>query len=451
MKTFLLALALAVVGSGSGMADVVNGSFESGTPNDGAGTHWTRLVPGDPSLTGWTVVSGNVDWFSAQVAPACAGNRSLELNGNINGAVSQTFATKPGVAYRVTFCMAANPNGPPAVKTLLVGVDSNQYMNYEFDATGHTLTDMGWQTRTFTFTATGASTQLRFESRTTRDDGGLNAYGPVIDNVVVVEDSATRTLTDQWWIEAESGWGASVLQQRDTLFVCFFVYGPDNKPTWFVAVATYQSGSPSGRQVYAGELWVTTGPWYGGDFNTALRTDRKAGTFTFDVGGGSASSNTATMTYTVDGTTVQENVTRQTWAYENIGGSYYGGLVWDEACGPAGREKDHFEILGSMQIAHAPDNTVRIDWQPTSVISNGVAQPVPGNASMVYSGPYAQSGHMGQVKGILTYTFGEDAGTIPWNLFDIERTINGIMGRLDGIGQDAEACHYDGRLGGVRR
>ena len=27
-----------------------------------------------------------------------------------------------------------------------------------------------------------------------RDDGGLNAYGPVIDNVAVTEDRAPRTL-----------------------------------------------------------------------------------------------------------------------------------------------------------------------------------------------------------------------------------------------------------------
>ena len=50
--------------------------------------------------------------------------------------------------------------------------------------------------------------------------------------------AAVANFQDQWWNAGESGWGAAVLQQWETLFVCFFVYGPDGKPTWFVAVAT---------------------------------------------------------------------------------------------------------------------------------------------------------------------------------------------------------------------
>ena len=42
-------------------------------------------------------------------------------------------------------------------------------------------------------------------------------------------------LLGSWWIPDESGWGASVLQQWDTLFIDLFVYRTDNKPTWFVA------------------------------------------------------------------------------------------------------------------------------------------------------------------------------------------------------------------------
>jgi len=213
MNSVIMAVVLAIVGSGSGMADVVNGNFESGTPNDGAGTHWTRLSPGDPSLSGWTVSRGNVDWVSAQAAQPCAGSRSLELNGNTDGTVSQSLATKPGVACRVTFCMAGNPNGPPAVKTVIVSATGNPYAQYAFDTTGRTLTDMGWSTRTYSFTATGPSTTIQFDSHTTRNDAGLNAYGPVIDNVIVAEDRATRTLTDQWWNAGESGCGMSVLQE----------------------------------------------------------------------------------------------------------------------------------------------------------------------------------------------------------------------------------------------
>jgi choice-of-anchor C domain-containing protein len=447
MKKFLFAVIIAAVGSGTAMADVVNGSFESGTPNDGATTHWTRLAPGDASLAGWTVDSGNVDWWSAQVAPGCAGSRSLELNGNTNGHVRQTLATKPGVAYRVTFCLAGNPNGPPAVKTLRVEAGPDQQSEYEFDTNGRTLTDMGWSTRSFTFTATDTSTTLRFVSATNRDDGGLNAFGPVIDNVVVAEDRATRTLTDQWYIEAESGWGAAVLQQGNTLFIDLFVYGADGKPTWFVAAATYQSGAPTGHVVFTGDVYTATGPYYGAAFNSAPVLGRKVGTLTFD----SDTVETATLTYSVDGTNVVKNVTRQTWRLENIAGSYYGGFVWDQACGPGGTERDHMEFFGSLQSTHSADNVVTIVWQITSVTENGVAQPVPANASISLTGPYTQSGHMGKVQGTLNFAFGDEVGTLPWNLFEIERTINGIVGRFTSDSPYSDACHYDGRFGGVRR
>jgi hypothetical protein len=49
--------------------------------------------------------------------------------------------------------------------------------------------------------------------------------------------ASTTNYSDQWWIPAESGWGASVLQQWDTLFIDLFVYGTDNKPAWFTAAA----------------------------------------------------------------------------------------------------------------------------------------------------------------------------------------------------------------------
>jgi choice-of-anchor C domain-containing protein len=200
MKRFVLAIVVGILGMGSASADVVNGGFESGTPNDGAGTHWTRLSPGDTSMTGWTIVSGNVDWFSAQAATACAGSRSVDLNGNTNGTISQSFATTPGANYRVSFCMAANTNGDPVVKTLDVTATGNPTTGYQFDQTGHTLTDMGWVMKTYSFVAVGASTTLSFASTTTVLTG-LNAFGPVIDNVVVVEDRAIPTLTE-WGIIA---------------------------------------------------------------------------------------------------------------------------------------------------------------------------------------------------------------------------------------------------------
>src|SRR5436190_23144345 len=63
--------------------------------------------------------------------------------------------------------------------------------------------------------------------------------------------SLGTNFTDQWWNPDEPGWGASVLQQYDTLFVDLFVYGPDGKPVWYTA-AVYLDPQ-SGRTLFTGD------------------------------------------------------------------------------------------------------------------------------------------------------------------------------------------------------
>jgi len=245
--------------------------------------------------------------------------------------------------------------------------------------------------------------------------------------------ASTTNYTDQWWIQAESGWGASVLQQADTLFVCFFVYGTDNKPIWFVAVATYRPDSPAGHQLFTGELWVTTGPWYGGDFDPALRTDRVAGTFSFDADSG----NTAMMAYTVDGTAVQKNVTRETWATQNLSGSYYGGDSGEQTF--CGEDNGHWETQYYYEITHNADNSVTIKMTDSK------------NRVATATGTYSQSGHMGQVTGTVLAP-DQFAGT--FDFFEIERSPAGVTGRghaVVGPVGGPGGCTWDGRWGGVRR
>ena len=262
--------------------------------------------------------------------------------------------------------------------------------------------------------------------------------------------ASTTNYSDQWWVATESGWGASVLQQWDVLFIDLFVYGPDGKPTWFTAAATYQSSSPAGHVLFSGDLYSTTRPYFGaGTFNPGAVGYAKVGTLTFDAD----SVSTATLTYTVGGVPVAKNVTRQTWRNENLSGSYYGGFVWDQPC-EDGTDNDPVELFGTLQFNHNADNTVRIDLQITSAFSNGVPQPIPANATASITGPYTQSGHMGRIQGTFKYGSGQEVGTLQWNLFEIERTINGITGRFSGQ-VSGDGCkvyrRYDGRFGGVRR
>ncbi len=156
-----------------------NGSFESASVDpDGS---FVTLPEGSMQITGWTVVSGNIDYIGL-LWVASNGVRSLDLVGNQNiGGVAQTFDTIPGATYQVSFDLAGNPQGPPTVKPLTVSAGA-VVQNYTFDTTGKSPSNMGWVTQQFTFVAEGSATTLSFVSDTT----GLGCcYGAALDNVVV--------------------------------------------------------------------------------------------------------------------------------------------------------------------------------------------------------------------------------------------------------------------------
>ncbi len=69
--------------------------------------------------------------------------------------------------------------------------------------------------------------------------------------------AAAIDFTDLWYLALESGWGVNVVQSDSFLFVTFFIYGADGKPTWYTAQLTLDS---SGN--YNGGLYATTGTYY---------------------------------------------------------------------------------------------------------------------------------------------------------------------------------------------
>jgi hypothetical protein len=249
--------------------------------------------------------------------------------------------------------------------------------------------------------------------------------------------SSTTNYSDQWWNPAEDGWGASVLQQHDVLFIDLFVYDANSSATWFTAAVFLQAGAPAGHTVFTGDLYRTTGPYYGGAFNPAAVIRTRVGTLTFDAN----SATTAVMTYTVDGTPVVKNVTRQLWRYENIGGIYVGGIANDETCGTqvSERSSDHVRL----DIVHRADNGVSIGLEITSDAER---------VTCTITGTYSQSGHMGQIlNGTMQCAGGALTGTI--NMLEIERSVAGLMARFNAVTQSpAGPCTLtNGSIGGVRR
>lgn len=213
--------------------------------------------------------------------------------------------------------------------------------------------------------------------------------------------------SDLWWNANESGWGVNVIQQYNILFMTFFIYGTDGKPSWYVA----SNVSPtSAAFTYSGALYRTTGPWFGTTFNPNAVGVTQVGTATFAL----TFIEQAALTYTIDGVTVTKQLRRQTLANNQVGGTYTGALRQTNAgCGPGG-QNGTFVIPANVSVSHF--NTAF----SMTVAVNG--------DSCVYSGTYKQDGRMGQViSGPYNCSSGT-AGT--FSLFEIQASTSGISGRF---------------------
>ena len=161
--------------------------------------------------------------------------------------------------------------------------------------------------------------------------------------------------TDIWYLPAESGWGVNVVQSNNFLFMTFFLYGADGKPTWYVAQVTQDA---SGN--FNGTLYSFTGtyfalPWAGNILSVA-------GTASFRP----TSPYTATLVYTVNGVgTVTKSIQRQTLTAITIGGTYAGAQAgsYSGCNNPAQNQlyTDHF----NLQVTQFVDGSARFAFAYT--------------------------------------------------------------------------------------
>lgn len=179
--TFVLALCIGITltaATAQAVSLITNGSFELATIVPDGDT----LEAGSTAITGWTVTSGDIDYIG-NYWTASDGVRSLDMNGRTSGNISQSFSTIIGKEYEVRFDMAGNPDSGPTIKSLRASVDSI-FFDFTFDNTGWTRTSMGWEEKSFLFTAIAPETTLSFISLTADC-----CWGPALDNVEVARIS----------------------------------------------------------------------------------------------------------------------------------------------------------------------------------------------------------------------------------------------------------------------
>jgi choice-of-anchor C domain-containing protein len=180
-----LGLVACLASNASATSLLVNGSFEQGSadPNNTV-AGYLPLAGGSTAITGWEVLGNPIEWIG-YFWQASDGQNSVDLDGSLASGVRQTFATTPGQTYLVTFDLAGNPDNIPVIKPMRVSADG-QSASFYFDDTGATHTDMMYVRQTFSFVADDSSATLEFRSLTdvaAENPGGVQGYGPVIDNV----------------------------------------------------------------------------------------------------------------------------------------------------------------------------------------------------------------------------------------------------------------------------
>ena len=133
-----------------------------------------------------------------------------------------------------------------------------------------------------------------------------------------VRPAAAVDWTDLWWNSSESGWGVNFVQADDFIFATFFVYGANQQPTWYTGQMSVDANG-----VWSGPLYQTTGPYYGGVWDSTQRTTTQVGTVTFTP----TNSYSGTLTYNVDSVNVSKAVARQTLKPIPLGGKYSGAYL----------------------------------------------------------------------------------------------------------------------------
>src|ERR1700730_5456948 len=187
--------------------------------------------------------------------------------------------------------------------------------------------------------------------------------------LVAAGRAAAVDYTDIWYIPAEAGWGVNVVQSNTFLFITFFIYGADGKPTWFTGQVTQDSS-----RNFNGTLYSTTGTYYISPW--AGFSGGPVGTVSFQPLG----PYTAKLIYTVNGVgTVTKLIQRQTLTAIALGGVYSGAQTGTfTGCANNVSYRNFFDL----QITHLTDGTVTFAFVYTN------------NYSCTFSGKLVQIGQL---------------------------------------------------------
>jgi hypothetical protein len=236
--------------------------------------------------------------------------------------------------------------------------------------------------------------------------------------------TVTTNYSDLWWMPAESGWGVNVAQQADFMYATFYVFGVNNQPIWYTALLTFQGVQADGSALFDGDLYQTTGPYFGGAFNAAPVATVPVGTAMFQA----TTAATATLTYRVGAVVQIKTIERYTLRNDTLAGSYIGALS---------------DVTSNCQVPS--NNGFRSEESGVftlTQVGNSVTLHSP---SCTYTGNFHQDGQIARVDGNYTCNTGA-LGTI--SFFGLRAEVDGVTGRYTGHGSN---CDFNGNIALARR
>jgi len=213
------------------------------------------------------------------------------------------------------------------------------------------------------------------------------------------------------------------------------VYGPDGAPTWYVApeARLVSVGGPTGLPRFAGTLYRTRGPWFGGPFDPSTVSVTPAG----DIAIEALALDRVIVQYRVDGTSVERETLRQTWRMPQFGPFYLGSFILRQIRPGAG-------LFGVVDL-HADVIFFVENGRGRLIADDNLGR------RCDYGGTYVQAGKLGSLTGNFTCTAGRDGTGATGGTFEmsqIEVTADGITAALHTTSASLEQA---GRFGAIRR
>jgi hypothetical protein len=236
--------------------------------------------------------------------------------------------------------------------------------------------------------------------------------------------AAATDYTDIWFNPSEAGWGMNLVQSDAFMFLTFFIYGADSKPTWFTGQVTLDASNN-----FNGTLFATTGTYY--ILPWAGFTGAAAGTASFQP----LTPYTARLVYTVNGVgTVTKTIQRQTLTAITIGGDYTGGLN-----------------LAQSQCANSGSGTLSVNFSINQPLNNSgpvsIGMLRADGVACTFTGPVTQWGKFYQMSNA-TYTCTNGRNTTA-NVNELGATTHGIEGSWSAFVEDS--CVETGVFDAVKR